>query len=142
MHTTATSQATLDKSVKFRLVALPETVSEARALAHATLDKWQLWDLVDDATLIVSELVTNSLNALRDDPVLRGEDLLLSIDRERESVSIGVWDPSPKLPTEGPRDLYAVSGRGLPIVAAIADEHGSYPVEEPKGKVVWVRLKI
>ncbi|GAA2105765.1 ATP-binding protein [Actinomadura alba] len=120
--------------VKFRLDAIPENVRVARELADVVLLGWALRHLMEPARLIVSELFTNALDATP------GGDVFLLFAREAASVSIGLWDSSPAMPIAGACDPGDESGRGLHIVAALADDHGAYPVRRPNGKLVWARL--
>jgi anti-sigma regulatory factor (Ser/Thr protein kinase) len=87
---------------------------------------------VDDVLLAASELVTNVVQHTDDGGVLdawvsRGGD-----------VRVEVHDGNPQLPTvqEPPLEL---TGRGLRIVAAVADEWGAAPTEH--GKVVWAEFR-
>lgn len=80
----------------------------------------------NDVLLVVSELVTNAL--MHTEGVVR-----VTVHREAAAVTVEVWDSSPEvvphavtLPASRP------GGRGLHIVAAIADEWGYRP--DPPGK--------
>jgi anti-sigma regulatory factor (Ser/Thr protein kinase) len=120
----------------------------ARMFVNHTLMSWLLADLVDDAELIVSELVTNAVNAtgITDpDPTyadLAGLALLaVQVRVTRRSLFIEVWDndsdgaatspPSGKEPDEG--------GRGLVIVGALSERHGVTRLLDG-GKVVGAAL--
>lgn len=122
---------------RFKLKATPENVRIARELVDITLISWALNFLSDPAKLIVSELFTNAME--------HGEssvgDVWLLLTHEGERVAIGVWDSNPQMPEMGSCDLFGESGRGLYLVASLADTHGSYRVENPQGKIVWARLK-
>ena len=121
---------------EFRVEGRPESVAEIRALVTATLTGWSLEHLIPDGRLIASELGTNAIEATP------GQDVRLLPRHEGTSISIGVWDSSNERPIAGSGDVLATSGRGLLIVADIADEHGCRPVDNPRGKIVWARLKI
>lgn len=120
---------------RFKLKAVPEAATRARALVEETLTGWASRHLVPDAQLIASELVTNSI------VVTPGEDLWLLLTRERNAVWICVWDSSPVLPEKRTCEPHAESGRGMHIVAAVAAADGAFPVAEPRGKLTWARLK-
>ena len=45
------------------LAATPTAVSCSRQLVHLTLNRWGLAALIEDAELVISELVTNSIEA-------------------------------------------------------------------------------
>jgi hypothetical protein len=119
---------------QFRLRAVPESSRVARELTDVVLMSWALRHLMEPARLIVCELFTNALRATAED------DVFLLLKREVTSISIGVWDSSPAMPVMGACDPDDESGRGLYIVAALADDHGCYRVGRPNGKIVWARL--
>jgi hypothetical protein len=59
-------------------------------------------------------------------------------DRERLVIMVG--DPSPDMPVRAEtHDADQLSGRGLVIVSALAEQWGAYRV--PSGKIVWAMLK-
>ncbi|MET9559963.1 MULTISPECIES: ATP-binding protein [Streptomyces] len=105
----------------------------ARRLVRVALAVWGLDDLADDGVLIVSELVSNAVQHAR------RESIRVSVDRpEAVRVCIGVVDfskvpPAPRVP-----DGESEGGRGLALVAELADHWGSEPL--PWGKRVWAEL--
>lgn len=120
----------------------------ARMFVNHALTSWLLADLVHDAELIVTELVTNAVNAtgITDpDPTYADlESLALLAVQVRVtggSLFIEVWDndsdkaatspPGGKDPDEG--------GRGLVIVGALSRRHGVSRLLNG-GKVVWAAL--
>jgi anti-sigma regulatory factor (Ser/Thr protein kinase) len=126
-----------DRAVaRFGLEAEPRVVAEGREHVEETLVRWSLHQFVEDVKLIASELISNAVNATP------GERIWLVLCHEGGSLAVGVWDSSPDPPRMSTCDPYDESGRGLHIVAALAEEHGSHPVADPKGKLVWARLKI
>jgi anti-sigma regulatory factor (Ser/Thr protein kinase) len=91
-------------------------------------------DLVDDATLIVSELLTNAIRAGCE---LMTVGLALNTDCLRVSVS----DDAPGIPTIRPAAPDADAGRGLPIVSSLAQEWGvDRPGPFERRKEVWATL--
>jgi anti-sigma regulatory factor (Ser/Thr protein kinase) len=58
-----------------------------------------------------------------------------------DTVIVGVWDQSPRHPYLAPVDVDRESGRGLQIVAALADEWGT-TANGPSAKTVWARLNL
>lgn len=121
---------------RFSLDAEFKAASEGRALVAATLVDWSLRHLMDDAKLIASELISNAVE------FTSSSDIKLILSQEDGAFTIGVWDTSPNAPYLGACDPYGESGRGLHIVAALAEEHGFHPVAEPKGKLVWARVNV
>ncbi|MFG1697620.1 ATP-binding protein [Nonomuraea sp. NPDC049309] len=122
---------------------LPEdarTAGHARALMRERLTELALPpDLVDDAVLMVSELVTNAL-MYGDDPY----ELLLHVDAKE--IMCAVVDGSPVLPAQAPHDLAAEHGRGLRIVARLSDGcYGCHPQRyatrpDLVGKATWFAI--
>jgi anti-sigma regulatory factor (Ser/Thr protein kinase) len=123
------------------LRAIPASVPSARKHARAVTLEWELSALVDDVELVVSELVTNAVNAAlkrlhvasaTSDPVR------LWIGSDMESILIQVWDSSPEMPVRrqpGPSDE---RGRGLILAEHICRVWGTY--RKGHGKVVWLVL--
>lgn len=134
--TAANTTINIKRDARFRLKAVPEAAAEARTFVAETFVGWALHHLISDGKLIVSELISNSVVATPDD------DVWLLVTQERDAVWICVWDSSPVLPELRACELDSEAGRGLHIVAAIADENGAFRVAEPEGKITWARLKI
>ena len=112
-----------------RLPPEPQSVRQARrhvrnALAEAGRDQW-----VDDATLAVSELVSNVV-------LHAGTDCELSVSVSCDSARVSVRDFSNALPVERHYRADATTGRGLTIVAELSSAFGVDPLA-PDGKVVW-----
>lgn len=111
------------------------SVRTGRHFVRDTLLEWDLARLVEDAELAVSELVANAVRYAKTDVMIR-----VSAATE---VTITVTDQVPALhrPFHGaPDDLLAESGRGLRIVAAVADDWG---IEASAGgKSVWFSLTL
>ena len=121
------------------LGALPTAAGCARLHATSVLLEWELGVAVDDAELLVSELVTNALEAswsLDDRPPIA-----LRLLANHESLLIEVWDRSPVDPVAGPGDPSAERGRGLEIVTALSDRWGFRQVSASL-KVVWCELAL
>ncbi|MFF6951811.1 ATP-binding protein [Streptomyces iakyrus] len=131
-----------------RLAPTTTAVSCARIFTAHTLRTWGLPDLVQDAELVVSELVTNAVRAcgvLSPVPTwgeLEGMQLLhLGIYGHGQSVNIQVWDSSlkPPIKPEAGGDDWTEHGRGLTIVEALALHVGHF-FPNTGGKVVWAEL--
>ncbi|EGX57888.1 hypothetical protein SZN_20522 [Streptomyces zinciresistens K42] len=91
-------------------------------------------------TLITAELTAN---AVRHGHV-PGRDFHLRLTLTEDAVRIEVTDtraeqqPAPSPP---PTDLLSESGRGLLLVAALADDWGVTPRPAAPGKTVWAELR-
>jgi len=115
---------------------IPATVrgpAAARHLVLALLDGWQLGQLSSDAQLVVSELVSNAVEHAPGTDSFKLE-LLWHADRLR----IALADGSSIRPVVAELDAERPRGRGMHIVAALADDWGAD--EHSGGKRVWVEL--
>jgi anti-sigma regulatory factor (Ser/Thr protein kinase) len=88
-------------------------------------------ELIGTAQMIVSELLTNSVDA-----VCGHTELTLSI--HDHLLRIAVRDDAPGIPTLRNPEAVEERGRGLMIVAALAAGWGVEPF--PHGKQVWAEL--
>jgi len=120
------------------LGALPTAPGCGRAWTHQILWEWGLSALQESTELLVSELVTNAVQAARAATEAAPVRLWLLSDTVR--VVILVWDASPEPPVRMSSGDDAETGRGLLLVDAISDQWGSYPVRDEGGKVVWALL--
>lgn len=117
------------------LGALPTAPGCGRAWTRQILWEWGLTALQESTELLVSELVTNAIQAARAATGATPVRLWLLSDTVR--VVILVWDASPEPPVPMSSDDDAENGRGLLLVDALSDQWGSYPVLDEGGKVVW-----
>jgi anti-sigma regulatory factor (Ser/Thr protein kinase) len=128
------------------MLATPATVGLARTLADAWMCKWGYSRILDDALLIVSELVTN---AVRETP---HKEIRFQLSRDAQGVIIAVWDSAPGAPRPKPLrklalddlDLSAEAfddngGWGLHIVQALSVRCGA-TLDPAGGKWIWARL--
>ncbi len=100
----------------------------ARRTVSAFLADEGLQELIASVALIVSELTTNA--------VLHGQDPIeLSAIREGDALRIEVFDGNPCTDRATATPELHSSGRGLDIVAALAQQWGI--AEEVGGKTVW-----
>lgn len=124
-----------------RFSSTPRGARLARRMCEHCLDAWGVpydSDGHDVVTLVAAELCTN---AVRHGHVAgRDFHVRLTADRATRTVRIEVTDTRderlPQLPTAPPED--GESGRGLLLVAALADRWGCSPrTEGGPGKTVW-----
>jgi anti-sigma regulatory factor (Ser/Thr protein kinase) len=107
----------------------------ARHFVRDVLRAWGLDGLTDQAELVVSELVTNAV-------MHTAGRVQLTLRRHgREAVWIGVRDDSDRLPRRQSPTADDVAGRGLAIVAQLADRWGVEPSASGTGKTVWLELR-
>jgi hypothetical protein len=127
------------------LGALPSAVPCARLHAKQVLWEWDLDALGEAVELVVSELVTNGVQASEG---MTGSRCLgrwapgvppvrLWLCSDERSVLVQVWDANDRRPERKEVDLESVGGRGLLLVEALSAEWGAYVPERSSGKVVW-----
>jgi anti-sigma regulatory factor (Ser/Thr protein kinase) len=123
------------------LGALDGAVPSARLHARHVLREWDLDALVDSAELVVSELVTNGVQASR---AMTHAAIKLWLASDRAQVVIRVWDASPQPPVRVDATEDAEHGRGLLLVEAVSKRWGWFPGQAGRapagshhGKVVW-----
>ncbi|MEU0071596.1 ATP-binding protein [Streptomyces sp. NPDC006332] len=122
------------------LPAVAESARAARRQVATQLDDWGLPQVADDATLIVSELVTNAVchgagpvwHALRRVP---GDGAADVVRLEVGDHGRG-WGGAPA--ARAREDSLACGGRGLPLVEALSSRWGAWHL--PHGFVVWVEM--
>lgn len=104
---------------------------EARSVVRELLQSWGYGALVDDAVLVVSELVTNAVEHA-------ASAVAVVVNRSGDGVRIEVRDEGSGVPQERRASESAEAGRGLMIVSALASAWG---VDAgPPSKTVWVEL--
>ncbi|MFI0485378.1 ATP-binding protein [Actinomadura sp. 9N215] len=123
------------------------SVGLARTLATARLRNWDYSHILDDALLIVSELVTNAIQWTPD------EEIRFQVSRDADGLIIAVWDRDPQYPRPKPRKVLTLDdldvseeafddngGRGLHIVRALSVRCGATR-DLGGGKWVWARMR-
>jgi PAS domain S-box-containing protein len=113
------------------------SVATARGFVRDTLQGWGLSELIEDAVVLTSELVTNAV-------VHAGTTAEVRCLRDTDGVRVEVVDrhPERELPlaevSRGRLDLSSEGGRGLLLCAALATRWGvDYTTAD---KCVWFRL--
>jgi anti-sigma regulatory factor (Ser/Thr protein kinase) len=113
----------------------PESVRQARAFVSSVLETWGIGDLADDGEIVVSELLTNTLDHTTC-PMAK-----VVIERSLgDVVRIEVVDNSHARPRLQEDDAAAESGRGLFLVDALSWRWGCD--EHAWGKSTWAELKV
>lgn len=130
------------------IAALPTATPCARLHALNIAYEWGLGDLADTIELVVSELVTNAVQASVDhdgrprctpDTGLACIHLRLSTDGVAALVE--VWDENFHLPAPAQASLDDESGRGLMLVDAVAERWGWDMPPSGRGKIVWALVE-
>jgi anti-sigma regulatory factor (Ser/Thr protein kinase) len=127
------------------LGALPSAVPSARLHARLVVGEWGLGELAETVELIVSELVTNGVQAAEGllgswwqrqwIPGVPPVRLWLQADQSR--VLIHVWDGSDRIPHREAPEPSMERGRGMVLVEALCQKYGAYGLDGASGKVVW-----
>jgi anti-sigma regulatory factor (Ser/Thr protein kinase) len=134
---TARSDTVLHRTSVLEFAPLPGAIPRARLHAVHVLHECGLRELADDTALIVSELMTNALdasNVLPDRPPIT-----LRLLATEKSLVIEAWDHSPLDLEPREADADAECGRGLTVVAALSDRWG-WERTGYRRKVVWAEL--
>ncbi|MEV6980398.1 ATP-binding protein [Sphaerisporangium sp. NPDC051017] len=116
----------------------PYAARTARTFTTDTVRGWGLSDLLDDAELVIGELVINALrHGLRGRPaVVSAHTVRVVLLLTDTSLVCVVIDEGEEVPTPREPDFGDEDGRGLQVVAAISDRWGWAPLRSP-GKAVW-----
>jgi anti-sigma regulatory factor (Ser/Thr protein kinase) len=116
----------------------PRSIRLARDFTAATLQRWGITQRCGDIAIVVSELLTNALRHGLSDSSQTGRQssIRFGLLQPGPSVLCAVADPSSRAPVPKDPGLCAESGRGLHVVAALADAWG-YTTPSDIGKVVW-----
>ena len=113
-------------------VPAPPAVAAVRRLVHDALSAWAVDEVVvQDATLVVSELATNALLHAR-------SPFRVTASRRNGAVLLEVEDVSPTEPELRAPASQVAHGRGIAMVGSIAQRWGTEV--RPGGKVVWAEL--
>ncbi len=118
----------------FEFGALPGAVPCARLHARLVLAEWGLSEQVDQVELVVSELLTNAIEASRSPEWVPPVRLWLFSDRSR--IVVLVWGTNPRLPVRIDANELAESGRGLQLVDALTTQWDAYATPQDDGKIV------
>jgi CheY-like chemotaxis protein len=124
-------QAVLEEA-RTRLGRNAASPRAARRFVTEALRMWDLDELADSVTLLVSELVTNAI-------VHAGSDVEVLVRLTGETACVEVTDSSEAPPTPREAMLDETSGRGLALVEAMARRWGVRRLPDG-GKTVWFEV--
>ncbi|MFJ8002892.1 ATP-binding protein [Streptomyces fagopyri] len=133
-----------EREFTMRFTSTPRGARLARRLVSHRMHDWghpYATPINETLTLITAELTAN---AVRHGHV-PGRDFHLQLTLAEDTFRIEVTDTRaerrpPSTPT--PPDSACESGRGLLLVAALADDWGVTPRPAAPGKTVWVELRV
>lgn len=120
-------------SAGFELLPVPVSVPTARHVVVELLRAWQVPHDLDDAALLITELVSNVI-----DHVAGEATLTIQVESSGNWLRLGVVDGSAVLPVVQELDDDRPRGRGLRMLQLIAVRWGSEEVRG--GKRVWFEL--
>jgi anti-sigma regulatory factor (Ser/Thr protein kinase) len=119
---------------QLRLEPAAVSARQARRFVSEILRRWGEESLIDQTTLLVSELVTNAVVHARSEV-----DLSVMKAAEDAALRVEVRDSSARPVRMGAFEAEALSGRGVALVDTLADRWG---VEhDATGKLVWFELE-
>jgi anti-sigma regulatory factor (Ser/Thr protein kinase) len=108
----------LARTARHEAPAEPRGIAQVRHEARKTLDDWQLGEVADAAELAVSEMLTNALHYGHTEILA----LELSLDEPWLCLSVADANPTPPYPCRP--DEKAEGGRGVLLMAELADAWG------------------
>ncbi|WP_421110344.1 ATP-binding protein [Streptomyces sp. NEAU-S77] len=117
------------------------SLESVRRFTRDVLRAWDLTDLTDDMTTVVSELVTNALRHALEGREQASGKAWLGILRTGGALVCAVADPSPSPPLPQAPGPLAEDGWGLRIVDALTSQWG-YCETDSYGKAVWARIAL
>ncbi|MEV6531535.1 ATP-binding protein [Streptomyces sp. NPDC051639] len=130
--------AAAPKDIEWRLPRHARSVGRARTLFQEQATSWKIpEEVTETAVLLLSELMTNAYRHAKVSPG-RGIWARCALDDDR--LRVWVTDANDTLPEPRVASPDDESGRGLALVAALADDWGAAPREHGIGKTVWFEL--
>ncbi len=120
-------------TVTHTFVPDPTALRSLRRFVGDVLDGWGLSERRDDAQLIASELGTNATRHA-------ASPFRMTLTRRPTSITLAVRDASVDQPQPRNPDHVEIGGRGLVLVAEVADAWGT--TAEPDGKTIWAELAL
>lgn len=130
--------ASIDPTVRQRLVVPviydERRIKEVRHIAEQSMMDWGIpGELGFEMLLVISELVTNSVRYAK--PPIE-----LKLRKGRRHLVVEISDGEAMIPQERELSAEAEGGRGLHIIASLAEHWGTRPTGA--GKSVWAALRL
>lgn len=139
-HETGAPVATASLEVRWQLPSSPRSAARARALLREQLAAWTVeGEVAHIAELLLSELTTNAIRHAR---TPAGREIGVRVAAYDGMLRVEVADANNQRPE--PRSALSEDegGRGLTLVAALAERWGCCPRRHGIGKSVWAELKL
>jgi anti-sigma regulatory factor (Ser/Thr protein kinase) len=115
----------------------PRLVSAVRNDIAMALRQWGVAELVDDAKILVSEVLTNAIQHAGGSQEIT---VLAAWTHPVLYVEVHDCDSTALAQVVLPAAATSTRGRGLPLVDALSSAWGSVP-RQPDGKHVWFELR-
>jgi anti-sigma regulatory factor (Ser/Thr protein kinase) len=128
------SEMKVTESVETHLLPVVQAPQIARAFVRDALQTWELDGFGEVTGLLVSELVANVVTHVHSPMTLRAE-------LAGETLCVAVDDDSEELPVVRHPDVDDDHGRGMWLIARLANEWGTEQHPDD-GKTVWFRLDV
>ncbi|QKV94407.1 ATP-binding protein [Streptomyces sp. NA02950] len=128
------------RDIEWRLPRHPRSVGRARALLREQARSWKVpEEQAALAVLLLSELMTNACKHARVSP---GREVRARCVVRDEKLRVEVSDASDVMPRPRQAAPEDESGRGLALIAALADGWDAERRPCGVGKTVWFELKL
>jgi anti-sigma regulatory factor (Ser/Thr protein kinase) len=127
---------TIMRVTELTLASLPDAPSCGRLLVQRYLSAWGIAHMIDEAQLVMSELLTNAVKASAEFTTIQIRLAVLG----GTSLLIEVQDCNPEPPVLKDAAGDNEGGRGLMIVDALCERWGYHPAHG--SKAVWAELLI
>ena len=118
-----------------RVPERPDSIPATRAFLSRLLDGWEVdGEVIDDASLLASELMSNAVN--------HGRGLVhLQVELDAGVLHVGVRDDADGRPVVEHPGAASPRGRGMWIIESIARDWGTDEGDDG-GKTVWFELSV
>jgi serine/threonine-protein kinase RsbW len=117
-----------------RLAPVPESAAKARAFVEGMLSTWGCREMIDDARVVVTELVSNVVRHAH-------TDVWVDVDLVEDRIRIDVVDHADgDVALRSIDPTSALGGRGLRLVDELSERWGVD--RQPGGKRVWAEWQV
>nr|BFD84520.1 hypothetical protein StreXyl84_39210 [Streptomyces sp. Xyl84] len=133
------SPGALPRDIEWRMPRHARSVGRARTYLREQMASWKVpQEVTETAVLLLSELMTNAYRHARTAP---GREIWARcVLDDTGRLRVTVTDANESLPVPREASWEDESGRGLALVAELADDWGAEPRPGGIGKTVWFEL--